>query len=508
MSIKVLIADDSAFLRKAISDILIEDRSLEVVDRASNGLEAIEMVKKYSPDVLILDLLMPKMNGLDAFKHIMEDMPTPTLILSSISPKNMDASVQALLLGAFDYVIKPGSLGAKSLPEFRKQLLNKVIAASHSQIKRVYSKHKNFKKTVSFRQNIVSETFEFGKYLNKLEPIEDHEVIKERKYEIIEKIKKKQIQKHSISKEIHKKNLTKKPIKIKNATLKPKPKAKAEVTIIKPRVIKKESIQKPKIKTIPRKVITHPPSKSVKSANKTKTQESVVKKPIKTIQKEKSREAPVKSSEITKKIRKYVPVTTPVKGVNLTSNIIVMGASVGGPRTIKTVLKMIPNDILCPILVVQHLTPHFVETFAKSLNDSIRLKVKIAEDKELLKPGIVYIAPGEKHMEISVINKKSCIKTFVGPPVHFCIPSIDVLFHSAVRVYGNRTMGILLTGMGEDGVDGLGAIRKRGGKTIAESQETAVLYGIPKFAADKGYAGLILPNYKISDHLTKFAKGH
>ena len=508
MSIKVLIADDSAFLRKAISDILIEDKSLEIVDRASNGLEAIEMVKRYGPDVLILDLLMPKMNGLDAFKHIMADDPTPTLILSSISPKNMDASVQALLLGAFDYVIKPGGLGAKSLPEFRKQLLDKVIAASHSQIKKVYSKRKKIETRGSFRQHLVSETFEFGKYLNRLEPIQDYKVNKERKYGTAERIEEKQIQKESVPNKVHEEDLSKRPIKIKNATSKPKLKAKTEVTIIKPRVIKKESVQKPKIKTIPLKKITRPPSESVKSANKTKTKEGVIKKPIKPIQKEKSREAPVKSSEITKKKTKYVPVTTPVKGVNLTSNIIVMGASVGGPRTIKSVLNMIPQDILSPILVVQHLTPHFVETFAQSLNYSIRLRVKIAEDKEHLKPGVVYIAPGGKHMEISVINKKPCMKTYIGPPVHFCIPSIDVLFYSAARVYGNRTMGILLTGMGEDGVDGLGAIRTEGGRTIAEAQETGVLYGIPKLAAEKGYAGLILPNYKIPDHLTKFAKGH
>ena len=113
MSIEVLIADDSQFLRKKISDILKEHELIRIVDCAKDGEEAVKFVKKYKPDVLVLDLLMPKMNGLDAFKLIMEEQPTPTVILSAISPKNLDSSIQALLMGAFDYIIKPGGIGAK-----------------------------------------------------------------------------------------------------------------------------------------------------------------------------------------------------------------------------------------------------------------------------------------------------------------------------------------------------------------------------------------------------------
>ena len=157
-------------------------------------------------------------------------------------------------------------------------------------------------------------------------------------------------------------------------------------------------------------------------------------------------------------------------------------------------------------MIVQHLTEHFVETFTKTLDHTCNIRIKVAENKEFIKPGIVYIAPGNRHMEISVLNRKPCIKIYSGPAVHFCIPSIDVLFFSAAKVYRKRAMGILLTGMGEDGVEGLGSIQKFGGKTIAESEETSVLYGMPKFAAKRGYAKVILPNYKIKDHIIKFSK--
>ena len=109
-------------------------------------------------------------------------------------------------------------------------------------------------------------------------------------------------------------------------------------------------------------------------------------------------------------------------------------------------------------------------------------------------------------MEISVDNKKPCLKIYKGTPVNFCMPSIDILFFSAARVYRNRTMGVLLTGMGSDGVEGLGSIQKLGGKTISESEETCILFAMPKFAAEKGYADLILPNYSVHPEIIKFGR--
>ncbi|MHA2088519.1 MAG: response regulator, partial [Promethearchaeota archaeon] len=156
MSINVLVADDSAYLRKSIADILKGHELIKILEFAKNGEEAVTLVKKHHPDVLVLDLVMPKMNGLDAFKLIMEENPTPTLILSAVSPKNLDSSIQALLMGAFDYIIKPGGIGAKDLPRFREELVTKVLLASQSQIKNLFRKEgEPIKRGVTLRQEII-----------------------------------------------------------------------------------------------------------------------------------------------------------------------------------------------------------------------------------------------------------------------------------------------------------------------------------------------------------------
>ncbi|MFX0006821.1 MAG: chemotaxis-specific protein-glutamate methyltransferase CheB [Candidatus Hermodarchaeota archaeon] len=439
MSIDVLVADDSAYLRKSISDILKQHDLINIIDYAKDGIEAVSLVKKYKPDVLVLDLVMPKKNGLDALKEIMEDYPTPTVILSAISPKNLDSSIQALLMGAFDYIIKPGGLGAKDLPRFREELLAKVLLASQSQIKKIFKTEKNLLSKRNFlRQEMVDRIFDFGQYINQLTPIE--EIEEKREFDSFEIMKVKAIL-----------NNENKSVLVGNTPNKIKQKLNEPVDVFKPK--------KPKF-----------------------TSETVRRK----------------------KESLSLPDLSPVSGVSVTSNVVVMGASVGGPRTITTILKEIPGSFNMPILIVQHLSSHFTEAFADNLNIECELQVKIANNGDSMQGGYVYIAPGDMHMEITLNNKTPTIRIFKGTPVNFCMPSIDVLFISAAKVFRNRTMGILLTGMGSDGVNGLGAIKQVGGKTIAEAEETCILYAMPKFAAEKGYADYILPNYEIKDKITTF----
>ncbi|MFX1389223.1 MAG: chemotaxis protein CheB [Promethearchaeota archaeon] len=196
---------------------------------------------------------------------------------------------------------------------------------------------------------------------------------------------------------------------------------------------------------------------------------------------------------------------SPVSITGLRTKIIVIGASVGGPRTLRQILSDIPRDFPAPILVVQHLNHLFMRQFATSLKDVCKVDVKIGINYEEIKPGIIYLSPGDKHMQVTVKMDKPCLRTFEGEPVNFCRPSVDVLFYSTARVYKDKTLGILLTGMGKDGVEGLRAIRDNGGKTIAESEETSILYGMPKVAAETGVADLIIPNYKIVDEIIRFA---
>ncbi len=210
--------------------------------------------------------------------------------------------------------------------------------------------------------------------------------------------------------------------------------------------------------------------------------------------------------EIDPKLTDYFHDLSDVTTTKLETNIVVIGASVGGPRTLRTILSEIPHDFSAPILVVQHLNHLFIRQFVTSLKSICKAYTKMAMNNEELKPGIIYISPGDKHMHIGVKNHIPCIKTIEGPPVNYCRPSVDVLFYSAARIYKKKAMGILLTGMGKDGVAGLQAIKSGGGKTIAESEETSVLYGMPKVAAETGAADFILGNYLISEEIIKFSK--
>jgi len=455
LTIEVLVADDSAYLRKNIADILKDHESINIVDFAKNGKEAVDLVKKHSPDVLILDLVMPEMNGIDSLKLIMEEHPVPTVILSAINPKNLDSSIQALLMGAFDYIIKPGGIGAKDLPRFREELLAKVLLASQSQIKKIFRNEEKFSsKSTSLRQEIVNQIFDFGQYLNKLQPIQ--EVEEEREFDSFETMKVKAVLKAEFDNKVGQK-------------LSEDIEAKSAIGVPTSEKLEK-SISSPKM--VPTK------KQNIKTS-------SYLQKPA--------------------TISQYnIHDLTIVKGTILNSNIIVMGASVGGPRTITTILKELPRSFPAPILLVQHLSSHFTDAFADNLNLECDMQIKVANNREYLQNGIVYIAPGEHHMELSVENKKPFIKIYKGKPVNFCMPSIDVLFFSAAKIYGYRTLGVLLTGMGSDGVNGLGAIQKLGGKTIAESEETCILYAMPKFAKENGFADLILPNYSIAQNIIEF----
>jgi len=188
----------------------------------------------------------------------------------------------------------------------------------------------------------------------------------------------------------------------------------------------------------------------------------------------------------------------------LPTPIIVIGASVGSPRTLRTILSEIPPNFPAPILVVQHLNHLFMRQFVMSLKDICKVNVKIGINYEEINPGTIYFSPGDKHIQVTVKNDKPFIRTFEGEPVNFCRPSVDVLFYSTARVYKEKSLGILLTGMGRDGVAGLRAIKEEGGKTIAESKETSVLYGMPKVAAETGVADLIIPNYQIVNEMIRF----
>ncbi|MFX1290635.1 MAG: chemotaxis-specific protein-glutamate methyltransferase CheB [Promethearchaeota archaeon] len=373
MSIRVLLAEDSAYQRKIISEMITSNEEIEVLDVAKNGKEAIQKIGEHNPDVILLDLIMPEVDGLSVLKFLSEHYPIPTIVFTGLKLESLDDSVQALLLGAFDFIIKPTGYWEEEFPKFKEKLISSILYAG--KIKKSYEK----------RNTLIKESI----YTHFSSDIED------------------------------KKNITSKPVK--------------------------------------------PVASEISK---------------------------ITSSDIT----------------NLKSNIIVIGTSTGGPRTLKSILKKIPKDFPSPILMVQHLDAFFMKQLAKSLNDVCEIEIKIPVNGEKIQPEKVYLSPGGNHMQVVMRNNSPCIKIFKGEPVNFCMPSVDVLFFSVAEIYKQHSMGILLTGLGDDGAAGLDAIKLAGGKTIAESEETCVVYGMPKAAVKSGAAKLILPNYQIRDYMMKFAK--
>ena len=186
--------------------------------------------------------------------------------------------------------------------------------------------------------------------------------------------------------------------------------------------------------------------------------------------------------------------------------IVVMGASAGGIKSLKLILISIPRDFPSPILITQHISPtfHKLEHFAYLLDLKCDIHVKVAEDGENLYPGVAYICPPATHMEISINNHYPCIRLSTNREINYGMPCIDLLFSSISKIYKEKAMGVILTGMLRDGVDGLKEIRKARGMTIAESEETSQIFGMPKKALDEGAARFSVPNYQIKDHLIRF----
>ena len=375
ISIKVLVAEDSSYQRKLIVDMLLSSEEISKVEVAKNGREAIQKIETVNPDVLILDLMMPEVDGIDVFKFLSEHYPIPTIIFSSKSPETLDDSIQALLLGAFDFIMKPKGIWEEEFPKLKEKLIFSTLYAG--KIKRTYEK----------RNLLIKESVNLPSLLN---------------------------------------------------------------------YYKSQSL-----------ITTQPKIKLKEVSKEKRTQKS-----------------------------------------HLQSKIIAIGTSTGGPRTLKSILKNIPKDFNIPILIVQHLDPYFMKELSKSLNQVCSIEIKIPVNGEKILPGIAYLSPGGKHMKVVQRNNGLYIKTFKGEPVNFCMPSVDVLFFSVAEVYKNYALGILLTGLGDDGAAGLDAIKKEGGKTIAESEQTCVVYGMPKAAVKRGAAELVVPNYSIKDYMIKFAKNY
>ena len=356
--IKVMVIDDSAFVRQTLSGILNHDPEIEVVSTAADPIFAAGKISKDRPDVITLDLEMPRMNGLTFLKKLMVTMPIPVVVISSLTEKGGEMALKAIEYGAIEVITKPKLITKEFFDESRILLCDAVKAASQANMKRIGG--------VPSSPVMISRS----------EPVVSPKLSAD---EILE------LSHHTVS-------------------------------------------------------IKH-----------------------------------------------------------TTDKIIVLGASTGGTQAIEAFLMAMPPD--CPgIVIVQHMPEIFTRSFADRLDKLCRISVKEGVHGEIITMGKAIIAPGNRHMLIARTGAKYSVVINDGPLVNRHRPSVDVLFRSAANCAGANAVGIIMTGMGDDGARGLLEMKNAGAYTIAEDESTCVVFGMPKAAISLNAASTILPLGDMAKH--------
>lgn len=196
-------------------------------------------------------------------------------------------------------------------------------------------------------------------------------------------------------------------------------------------------------------------------------------------------------------VRQYAGTAAPSR-----ADVVAIGSSTGGPTALMSLLPQLPADFPAAILIAQHMPKAFTAPFAERLNSNCALIVREARNGEEVKPGVVLIAPGDRHMVVQRSSMGIVVRTTKEPRNAPCVPSVDVLFESVANVYGQRAIGVILSGMGRDGAIGMRAIKERGGQTIAQDEATSTIFGMPKAAIDMGVVDAVVPIERIPEELT------
>jgi len=339
--VRVLVVDDSAFNRRTIVKMLESLPNVEVVGYACDGEEGLRKVIDLRPDLITLDLEMPRMDGFTLLRIVMQKQPTPIIVVSSRAD---DENVfKALDLGAVEFVPKPSSSVSPVLMDIREELLSKVLEVTSANLKNVMARAEN-------------------------------------------------------------------AIKVRNLVVKP-----------------------------------------------TSRKKKVSKKTISDYQ------------------------------------VVVIGSSTGGPPALQNIFSAIQEEIPVAFAVAQHMPPDFTRAFAERLNRFSALTIREAENGDLVKPGQVLIAPGGKNLEFFSKDNEIIAKVSEPESHQRYLPSVDILFSSSAAVFGDRVLGVVLTGMGNDGAMGTRAIKSAGGSVFAEAEDSCVVFGMPKEAIATGLVDRIVP---------------
>lgn len=196
-------------------------------------------------------------------------------------------------------------------------------------------------------------------------------------------------------------------------------------------------------------------------------------------------------------------VKTPEYPAVSEERIVAIGTSTGGPRALQEIITKLPGNLPCGVVVVQHMPPGFTKSLSERLNSLSSVTVKEAEHNDVIKPGLVLIAPGDYHMTVEIEGGRKVVKLAQNPPIGGHRPAVDPMLESVARVYGAKAVGVILTGMGHDGAKGMQTIRQQKGYTIAEDQSTSVVFGMPKAAIELGVIDKVLPLPAIASEIVR-----
>jgi len=345
--IQVLVADDNAFMRTAITRMIESDPDLRVGATAQNGPEALELAASLHPDVVTLDVKMPGLNGLEILKRLMEENPLPVIMVSSETEEGTETSLEALEAGAFDCVAKQKSVGSLDIVKIREELIAKIKAAAES-----------------------------GRRTRR------------------------------------------------------------------PRAASKSS----------------PPS-------------------------------PTPSSSLAKE-------------PGIIATVVAVGTSTGGPKALQEMLPLLPADLPTGVLIVQHMPAGFTGPFARRLDKTCRMSVREASHQEPVKAGAIYIAPAGQHMTVTRRSSAQAdIHLSTSPEGMLHVPSVDVMMLSVAQTFGAHAMGVIMTGMGADGVRGMQAIGQAGGLTVGQDEASCAVYGMPRSCAESGVLQRVVPLLGIPEQI-------
>jgi two-component system chemotaxis response regulator CheB len=444
---RILVVDDSGFMRKIISDLIIQDPQFTIVATAVNGQEAVEAVHKWKPDAVTLDLEMPLMNGIEALQIIMRELPTPVIMLSGISEDNTRETIKALQFGAFDFIRKPSSVISNDIHHVGDFLLEKLRIA-------VLTKRYQPIISISEKSSAALEEIASAKEL----PAAPKQKTASHVDPLTAKIK-------VDDKDRTKPALPKEGIKLTEQAVDP--------------LHKKITVKKPD-------------EASTLNKQTSESARSVLNKKTPMIPKLAPGEPPVVHKKAS---------TAPTAAFK---HIVAIGTSTGGPRALHEVITSLPADFPAPVLIVQHMPPKFTKSLAQRLDSFSELRVVEAEQGERVSAGVVYIAPGGYHMELSKDTAGYSVLLTEQPQRNGHRPSVDVLFESITSFRELKRHAVIMTGMGSDGAKGMKLLAECGIETtIAEAEETCVVYGMPRSAVEAGCVNKVLPLQHIAPQLVQ-----